>query len=509
MQYFKNLKKEFSGYSASAFAGDIMAGITVSAVALPLALAFGVSSGATAAAGMITAILAGIVIGLLSGASYQISGPTGAMAAILVSLAATYGMNGMLTAGLISGILLILAAVFRLGRLVAYIPSPVITGFTSGIALVIALGQIDNFFGTVSSGTGVAEKFLSYGELGFKPHLFTVLFGVLAIAIMVFWPKKWNAKIPGSLIAIIVCLILNMVVSPEGVAVVGEIPRTILSPDRLRLTSIPFKDIGGLLSPAISIAALGMIESLLCGASAGKMKDEKLDANQELIAQGVGNILLPFFGGIPATAAIARTSVAIKSGQRTRITGIVHSLILLASMFLLSPFMSQIPLSALAGVLMVTAWRMNEWHFIKYIFRNKLKFPIIQYLVTMVVTLFSDLTVAIVAGVVVSMILYVVQSNLNIAVEKKDKTVIFHLSGVLFFGSQEKLLESITENTADAEEVIFDFSGLAVFEDSVSGELHTTIASLKDSGKTVRLEGLAGKIAAQAERTGITELVKK
>ena len=508
MQYFNRLKKEFTAYSPSAFAGDVMAGITVSAVALPLALAFGVSSGATAASGMITAILAGIVIGLLSGASYQISGPTGAMAAILVSLASVYGMNGMLTAGLISGILLILAAVFRLGRLVAYIPSPVITGFTSGIALVIALGQVDNFFGTTSAGTGVAEKFLSYGELGFKPHLFTVLFGVLAIATMIFWPKKWNAKVPGSLIAIIVCLILNMILKPEGVAAVGEIPRTILSPDRLRLDSIPFKDLGALITPAISIAALGMIESLLCGASAGKMKDEKLDADPELIAQGVGNILLPFFGGIPATAAIARTSVAIKSGQRTRITGIVHSLILLASMFLLSPFMSQIPLSALAGVLMVTAWRMNEWHFIKYIFRNKLKFPIIQYLVTMVVTLFSDLTVAIVAGVVVSMVLYAVQSDLTVSADKKGNTAVLHLSGVLFFGSQEKLLEAIAENTAAADEVILDFAGLAVFEDSVAGELCTAITSLKESGKTVRIEGLTGKIATQAERAGITALVQ-
>jgi len=351
-----------------------MAGLTVAAVALPLALAFGVSSGADAASGLITAIIAGIFIGVLSGASYQISGPTGAMSAILISLSVKFGIQGVLVAGFISGVILLVMAILKVGKLVSYIPAPVITGFTSGIAIIIALGQIDNFFGTKSEGENAIEKLVSYGKLGFSPNWWAVGLGLLVVVIMIIYPKKWTAYFPSSLFALIVVTAVNFIVSPDVVEV-GKIPQTLITKDSLILNigGIDFGNLKNLIMPAFSIALLGMIESLLCGAAAGKMKNEKIDSTRELVAQGVGNMIIPMFGGVPATAAIARTSVVIKSGGQTRIASVIHSLTLILSMFLLGGVMSRIPLCALAGVLMVTAFRMNEWESIKQIFSKKLK----------------------------------------------------------------------------------------------------------------------------------------
>ena len=365
--YFESLKREFSGYGAAGLMQDMMAGLTVCAVALPLALAFGVSSGATAAAGLVTAIVAGVVIALLGGASYQISGPTGAMSAVLASIVASYGLQGVFFACFAAGVLLLLAGVFKLGRLITFIPMPVIMGFTSGIAVIIAMGQIDNFFGTVSEGGSNLEKLASYARLGFHPDLSSVLIGLLVAAVMLVWPKKWGARVPGSLVGIVLATAVAAAAGMDSLAVVGDIPRTLLLADRLHLSGLSLSMAEDLISPIVTIAALGMIESLLCGASAARMKGEPFNADQELIAQGVGNILLPLFGGVPATAAIARTSVAVKSGQQTRLTSVFHSLFLLASMFLLGGVMARLPLAALAGVLMVTAWRMNDWAGIRYI----------------------------------------------------------------------------------------------------------------------------------------------
>lgn len=407
------LKNEFQGYNAKALSKDIMAGLTVTAVALPLALAFGESCGASAAAGLVTAIIAGLIIGALSGASFQISGPTGAMSAILIGIVAGEGgLQSVFYVSFIAGLIILLCAIFKLGRLVQMIPRPVITGFTSGIAIIIALGQIDNFFGTVSEGESAIAKLMSYGELGFAPNVQAIILGLIVVAIMILWPKKLGAIIPGSLIGIIVSTIV-CVIAGFNVSVVGEIPKTLFLEERLDLAAFDFGKLASYISPAISIAALGIIESLLCGASASRMKNESFDADQELVAQGIGNVIIPFFGGVPATAAIARTSVAIKSGCNTRICGIVHALGLLASMFLLGPVMALLPLSALAGVLMVTAWRMNEWESIIEFFKEKKFGEIAQFLITMVATVIFDLTVAIIIGVVFSWILKLVSKRIS------------------------------------------------------------------------------------------------
>lgn len=419
-KYFSDLKTEFKGYNGAKLVKDLMAGLTVAAVALPLALAFGVSSGATAASGLLTAIISGFVISLLGGAFYQISGPTGAMAAILMSIIAQYGISGVFTATVMAGIILVLAGVFHLGKITAFIPMPVITGFTSGIAIIIAMGQLDNFFGVTSVGSSAVEKFASYFTVGFNPNPTAVIIGALVILFMALYPKKWNAVVPASLVAIILATAASVVLSLD-VATVGEIPSSLLLEDRFTLKGFSFSNIQGLISPAVSIAALGMVESLLCGASAGRMTGKPLDNDRELVAQGVGNILAPLFGGIPATAAIARTSVAIKSGAQTRLAGMFHAVVLLITMLALGPVMAKIPLSALAGVLLITAFRMNEWSTIKYIFSRKFSGAIIKFLATMAATIFFDLTVAIVIGVVIALVMLVIRlSKLEINIDEVD-----------------------------------------------------------------------------------------
>lgn len=356
--YVRDLKREFAGYNGAYFQQDLFAGVTVAAVALPLALAFGVGSGADAASGMICAIVSAFIIGGLSGASFQISGPTGAMTAILMPLAARYGMQGIFAAGVVAGIILLLAGLLKMGKLVYYLPAPVISGFTSGIAVIIAMGQVENLFGVKSEGSETLERFWGVFANGFSPNYISLLIGLMVIGIMWFWPRRWSAKMPGSLAAVLIATVLAFIFRLP-VDLVGNIPRTLIHESRLTLEGLFSHSLDVILIPATSIAALGMLESLLCGVAGGRMKGEKLNGDRELIAQGVGNIVLPFLGGVPATAAIARSSVAIKSGSRTRLTGMIQGLVLLMSMFLLAPIMSRIPLSALAGVLMVTAWRMN------------------------------------------------------------------------------------------------------------------------------------------------------
>lgn len=521
-RFAARLKNEFKGYSAASLGKDLMAGITVAAVALPLALAFGVSSGADAAAGLITAIIGGIVISALSGASFQISGPTGAMTAVLITIVSKYQLQGVFIVSLMAGIMLLIAGICKLGKIISIIPMPVITGFTSGIAIIIALGQIDNFFGTHSEGESAIQKLMSYGELGFSPNWQAVIVGLIVVAVMILWPKKWNAKVPSSLIGIIVAAIISSLAGFE-VAQVGAIPRTLFPETRLDLTAIDFSAIPSLISPAITIAALGMIESLLCGASASRMKDESFDADQELIAQGVGNILIPFFGGVPATAAIARTSVAIKAGCQTRLTGIFHAVGLLLSMFLLGGIMSKLPLSALAGVLMVTAWRMNEWHSIKYIFKNKFVSAILQFIITMVCTVLFDLTIAIVIGVAFAMILFIKSCiTINVStskvenskltysdsdVESRNKgTTVAYITGMLFFANIDRLKELLNEVHPE-DTLILSMRGVAGLDMGGAKGLIEIIDDYRKENTQVLLCGLNDKVKETLLRTDVDNTV--
>ena len=520
--YVQQLKKEFKNYSGADLIKDLMAGLTVAAVALPLALAFGVSSGATAAAWLVTAIIAGLVIGAFSGGFYQISGPTGAMAAILMSVIAGYGLQGVFAATLIAGVLLVLCGIFHIGRLTSFIPAPVITGFTSGIAVIIAMGQIDNFFGVASEGSSAVQKLFSYGRLGFPVNLQAVLLGMFVVLFMVFFPKKWNAVVPASFLSIIIATVISVVMKLD-VETVGAIPKTLFLEDRLDIAALNLQDIKGLFGPAVSIAMLGMIESLLCGASAGKMANVRLNSDQELVAQGIGNIILPFFGGIPATAAIARTSVALKSGARTRLTGIFHALGLLVFMFILGPVMARIPLSALAGVLMVTAFRMNDWKEIRYIFSHHFKGAAAKYLITMAATILFDLTTAILLGVVTGLVLLVSRlSHIEINYEKVDMSrinnaderlnkkyenaAVAYLTGTIIFANTQNI-EEILVKMQEFDTVLLSMRGVSYMDISGAITFMQVLAELQKQGKKIFLCGVPNSTMMMLKRSGIYDMI--
>lgn len=517
--------REFSGYNAGAFRQDTLAGLTVAAVALPLALAFGVASGATAAAGLVTAILAGFVIGALSGAPYQISGPTGAMSAILILISQRYGMEGVWLAGMLSGIFILVIGLLKLGRFIAFIPAPVISGFTSGIAIIIFVGQIDNFLGIQTPGAeSAALKFLGYFQGGWGPHWQSVALGTLVIAIMVLWPARWGKYVPGSLVGIVAATLVPLVTG-WGVPVIGAIPRTILLDDRLQFGSIPWGDLGFLIAPALSITALGAVESLLCGAVASKMTGVRLQANQELVAQGVGNIIIPFLGGVPATAAIARTSVGIKSGGRTRMVSFIHAGALLAAALVLAPVIAQIPLTALSGVLMVTAWRMNEWHAIRFMFGKRFKTAIIVFLVTLGATITLDLTQAILIGGLLSAAIFINEvANLQIEVRDVDvarmrargiqvrtdcKAIrVAYLSGPLFFAATSQFNEAFAREE-ETQVLILSMRAVPLIDISGIEALSSLAEKMTAAGKALMMTGVQPRVMHYMERAGLDHEIGK
>ena len=512
-------REEFGRYRLPDLTRDALAGLTVAAVALPLALAFGVASGATPAAGLVTAILAGLIIGALSGAPYQISDPTGAMSAILVGLATRYGLEGVWAAGALAGLVLLAVGLLRLGRFVAFIPSPVITGFTSGIALIIAIGQVDAWFGTATPPAETALlKLVALVRQPPTPHVLPLALGGLVMAVMVLWPRRWQ-RVPASLVGLVAA---TAVASWLGWPVdrIGDIPRRLLLDDRLTLAALPLDAWRGLVAPALSIAALGAIESLLCGAVGSQMTGIRLRANQELIAQGLGNLVIPFFGGVPATAAIARSSVGIKSGGKTRVVSLVHSAALLATVLVGAPLMAAVPLCALAGVLIVTAWRMNEWEAIGFMWRHRLTSAQLKFAVTMLATIALDLTQAILLGVALSAVVFIGRiAALRVEVVAVDPARlrdplplawpdpyagirVAYLSGPLFFAAVGTFNEAFAR-LDDVRVLILSMRGVPLVDTSgllAMAHLHERLAA---RGARLLLAAVQPDVQAQLERGGI------
>jgi SulP family sulfate permease len=518
-------RREFAGYTRATFGRDMVAGLTVAAVALPLALAFGVAGGATAAAGLVTAIIAGLVIGALSGAPYQISGPTGAMSAVLIVVTSQHGLRGLWLAGLLSGLIILALGVFRLGKIINFIPAPVITGFTSGIALVIAIGQLDNALGIQTAAHhSSAQKLLGYFTAPLPPlNGYAVVCALMVMATMLLLPRfRWGGRLPGALLGIgIVTAAASLLGWP--VAQIGAIPATIVLPDRYIPTFDDLALISPLLGPAVAIAALGSIESLLAGVVAGRMTGKKLAVDQELVAQGVGNILLPFCGGVPATAAIARMSVGIKAGGETRLTGIIHALTLLAGALTLGALIGKIPLAALAGVLLVTAWRMNEWHLIRLYATRRLKTPLLILAATMAATVALDLTQAILVGVGLSLLAFIGQvSRLSIVAAPVDWSrlraagvpvidevagvTVVYISGPLFFGATGQLTAAL-DRFADARATILSLRGVPLIDASALHAIEQFWHEQRARGNLLLLCGLQPAVRQLFDRAGATALI--
>jgi SulP family sulfate permease len=516
------LHREFRGYSADDLRADVVAGLTVAAVALPLALAFGVVSGADAAAGLVTAILAGLLIGGLGGSPYQISGPTGAMSAVLVAVAAHHGLPGVWLAGVVAGLLILAMGLLRLGKLVSLIPSPVIVGFTSGIAVIIGVGQLPNVLGISGGGAestvGILWAMLLH--LGALDPRTLVLAGVVA-ACMLALPKLMP-RIPPSLVGIAVATGLAKLLGWD-VPMIGEIPRSILLDSRLTPDLVSLSTLADILPAAISIAVLGAVESLLCGTVAGNMTGIRMDSRQELLAQGIGNVIIPFFGGVPATAAIARTGVGLNAGGRTRLTSVIHSLALMVAALVAAPLLAEIPLAALGGVLVVTAVRMNEWEALHFFTHRRLWHALAAMAVTLLATVVLDLTQAIILGMGVSAVLFLRQAaaivvshetvdperiarlpHEPLVAEIHANTRVVYVTGPLFFGSVATFLDAV-EAVPSSAQLVLSLRGMPTVDHMGVEAIREVIDRQRAGGGDVLLAGVQPSVADELARNGVLD----
>jgi SulP family sulfate permease len=394
------------GYSSPVFFKDLTAGIIVGIVALPLAIAFAIASGVKPEQGLYTAIVAGFVISLLSGSRVQIGGPTGAFIVIIYGIVQKFGYDGLVIATIMAGVLLMIMGFAKLGAVIKYIPYPVTVGFTAGIALIIAAGQVRDLLGLSMEKVPAEfiEKIVAYSEHAGSITPVAVVIGIATIVIVFLWPRI-TQRVPGSLVAILVTTaavqLMDLPVETIGSrfgSVSGSLPP-------FRLPQVDWRTASSLVSPAITIALLAGIESLLSAVVADGMTGRKHRSNMELIAQGVANIASPLFGGIPATGAIARTATNIKNGGQTPIAGIIHAVVLMLIMLFFGKWAALIPMATLAGILVVVAYNMSEWqHFIKLLKSPKMDIAVL--LVTFFLTVLVDLTVAIQAGVVLAALLF-------------------------------------------------------------------------------------------------------
>ena len=423
-EFFNCIKK----YDKKTFTSDLMAGLIVGIVALPLAIAFAIASGVTPEKGIVTAIIAGFIISFLGGSKVQIGGPTGAFIVIVYGVVQTYGLGGLAIATVLAGVMLVLLGVFKLGAVIKFIPYPVVVGFTSGIALTIFSTQIPDALGLSFGGESVPGDFIGKWILYFK-HITTVnwwnagvtLVSILIIAMM----PRLSRKIPGSLVAIIIVTVavylLKAFAGVDCIDTIGDRFSISASLPKAEMPALDWEAVKNLFPIAITIAALGAIESLLSATVADGMISARHNSNTELIALGIANIVTPIFGGIPATGAIARTMTNINNGGRTPVAGIVHAVVLLLILLFLMPLARFIPMACLAGVLIVVAYNMSGWRTFKALLSNP-KSDVFVLLLTFFLTVIFDLTVAISAGLILACVLFIrrVMETTEISVLKNE-----------------------------------------------------------------------------------------
>ena len=397
-------------YSKEKFFSDLMAGIIVGIVALPLAIAFGIASGVSPEQGLITAIIAGFIISFLGGSTVQIGGPTGAFIVVVYGIIQEFGMEGLAIATVLAGVMLLLMGFLKLGTVIKFIPYPIIVGFTSGIALTIFTTQMKDLFGLTmeSVPADFLSKWVAYFKSAPTTHLWSALVGILSIVLIVITPK-FSKKIPGSLIAIVVMTLAVWVMKTyfgiTGIETIGDrfvINASLPEPD---MPGFNLSTINHLFPAAFTIAILGAIESLLSATVADGVTGDKHNSNMELIAQGAANLVVPFFGGIPATGAIARTMTNINNGGRTPVAGLIHAVVLLLILLFLGPLTKHIPMACLAGVLVIVSYNMSEWRTFRSLLKNS-KADVAVLLTTFILTVIFDLTIAIELGLLLAMLLF-------------------------------------------------------------------------------------------------------
>ncbi|WP_277236244.1 sulfate permease [Phocaeicola salanitronis] len=536
-QFKPKLVDTLRNYTRSDFSTDLMAGIIVGIVALPLAIAFGIASGVSPEKGIITAIVAGFIISLLGGSKVQIGGPTGAFIVIIYGIIQQYGLEGLMIATLMAGILLIILGVFRLGTIIKFIPYPIIIGFTSGIALTIFTTQIADVFGLQFGGEKVPGDFIGKWIL-YARHFDTVNWWNVAVSIasilIIALTPKFSKKIPGSLVAIIlVTVAVYLMKMYGGVTSIDTIGDRFSIQSQLPEATVPSLDweaVKNLFPVAITIAVLGAIESLLSATVADGVIGDHHDSNTELVAQGIANIISPIFGGIPATGAIARTMTNINNGGRSPIAGIVHAIVLLLILIFLMPLAKFIPMACLAGVLVVVSYNMSGWRVFKGLLKNP-KSDVTVLLITFFLTVIFDLTVAIEVGLVIACVSFMkrvmettqisvitdeIDPNKESDVETHEEHLVipegvevYEINGPYFFGIATKF-EEIMARLGDRPQIRIIRMRKVPFIDSTGIHNLTTLCEMSQKENIhIILSGVNPQVHAVLERSGFYTLLGK
>ncbi|MCY1636357.1 SulP family inorganic anion transporter [Marinifilum sp. D737] len=510
------------GYNSQSFQKDLFAGIIVGIVALPLAIAFAVASGVSPEKGLITAIIAGFLISLIGGSRVQIGGPTGAFIVIVYGIVSQYGLDGLMISTFLAGIILVLFGLLRLGAILKFIPHPLIVGFTSGIALVIFSTQIKSAFGLDidSVPSEFIEKWMCYFSNLDSLNVYAIAISVGTILISLY-AGKLIPKIPGSFIAIITMTVLVQVLElPVNTieSIYGEIPNSI----SFDMPNIDWSLVHNYFQPALTIAILGAIESLLSAVVADGMIGGNHRSNTELIAQGIANIFSPIFGGIPATGAIARTATNVKNGGRTPVAGIVHALTLLLIMLVFGKWAKLIPMSCLAGILIVVSYNMSEWRSFRSILKGS-RFDIIVLLTTFFLTVLVDLTVAIEFGIVLAALIFMYRmSKINgvMPVETETDEIqnynlipkeieIYEISGPFFFAAAKRYQETLRELKHSTSVLIIRMRHVPFIDATGIRNFTEIIKNLSNRKTKVILSGVNKEVRLELERCEIADFISE
>lgn len=515
------------GYNGQQFVKDLVAGVIVAIIALPLSIALALASGVGPEQGIYTAIVAGFVISAFGGSQVQIAGPTAAFATIVAGIVASDGMDGLMLATIIAGILLILMGVFRLGGLIKFIPVTITVGFTAGIAVTILIGQLKDFFGvvypsgmpTVETMEKLAAFFAGIGTFSFDAFLV----GVVCLAVQIIMPKI-SDKVPGSLIAVLVGIAMTKLL-PLNVKTIGDLYTLSNTLPSFRLPAVSFPLISRAFSNGVTIAILASIESLLSCVVADGMIGGRHRSNAELAAQGLGNIASALFGGIPATGAIARTAANIKNGGRTPVAGMVHAVVLALILVILMPYAALIPMPTIAAILFIVAYNMCGWRKFVQIIKTSPKSDTAVMVVTFILTVVFDLVVAIEVGLLLAVLLFIRRSSEETGVSAwehiedvddaavKDRLMaipkeisVYEITGPLFFGASMHL-EKIAVSGDDTRVLILRMRGVPSLDRTALDSLEILVKNLKEENITVVFSHLNEQPMKAMEKAGFIELV--
>ncbi|MCO5102220.1 MAG: sulfate permease [Burkholderiaceae bacterium] len=507
---------------------NIVAGAIVGVVALPLAMAFAIASGAKPEQGIYTSIVAGFLVTVLGGSRVQIAGPTGAFIVILAAITARYGIDGLQIATMMAGVILFLLGVARMGAIIKFIPDPVIVGFTSGIGVIIFVGQWKDFFGLPPvGGEHFHEKLWQLLQALPQLHLATTLLAFASLALVLFGNRIPRlARVPGPLIALVFATAVQAIFGFDGVVTIGSafggIP---LGLPELRLPEITVARMIELIGPAFTIAMLGAIESLLSAVVADGMAGTRHDSNQELIGQGLANIAAPLFGGFAATGAIARTATNIRNGGTSPLAGIVHSATLLLIVLVLAPLAVSVPLAALAAILFVVAWNMSEArHFAKMV-RRAPRADVVILLVTFGLTVFADLVVAVNIGVILATLQFMRRMASSVEVQNVTHqelhqefahrgfrqlppgVLVYSVDGPFFFGAAENFERALASTHTDPRVLILRLGWVPFIDETGLQTLEEVVSDMRRRGVTVMLAGANPRVHRKLARAGLIELV--